>query len=259
MKARYERRAWRIQKQINQLKEERAESERAIKHASASLGPKPPRLRDRNRFFHSLLNGELDVFEQTAPQWRHYRQSSRKANRINARLAAQDRKIERVIRRGMANSEVQGKLDREKAARRSCNELLKSIGEARRRINRTNKRNPQNDASRSAVDEEAEEVSNLISAVRRRVSDVTQKTLPHRSFDASDVVRLELEFPASNGRHNVRRKRYKEANVLLDSLETRAKSILDDIGRREKILEDQLRLRIAKERARFDETTPPPS
>jgi hypothetical protein len=254
---RYERLAWQIQHQINQLEEERAGTLRSVAEADSILQG-TPRLRDRNRFFNSLLNGELDRLERVRPLWQKRRRGSREAERIEKRLADKETEIRSVVRRALEHGDSwyqarMAELSREVRARSACDQMLGSVRAARKRINRADTRAPRDEASRSAADHDAAEVSKLVHAVRRHAVVVNGMSL--HSFDTTDVMRLDTEFQAVE--HKVRVQKYKDTTALLGSIEKSLDFLLHRIAPRQKSLEAQLLERVESERRRFDETTPP--
>lgn len=257
MDARYERQAWQIQHQINQLKEERAERLRIVAEAETGLQG-TPRLRDRNKFFNWLLNGELDIYERVAPQWQKRRRCSREADQLKTRLAAKETEIKSVVRQGLEHGDSwyqarMAELGRERRAQGACRELLGSIRAARKRINQAGKRDLRDEAARSAADQDAREVSKLIHAVRRHAIVANKSISSHHSFDSTDVLRLDTGF--QDIEHKARVQRYKDTAALLDSIERSLDYLLRKIASRQKSVEAQMLERVENERTRFNETT----
>jgi hypothetical protein len=259
VEARYERQAWQIQHQINQLQEERADRLRSVAEAETSLQG-TPRLRDRNKFFNSLLNGELDRLERVRPLWQKLRRGSREADRIEKRLADKETEIWSVVRRGLEHGDSwyqarMAELSREGRAQGACREMLGSIRAARKRINQADKRDPRDEASRSAADQAAREVSKLIHVVRRHAAVMSRSISSLHSFDSTDALRLDTEFQGVE--HKVRVQKYKDTTALLDSIERSLDSLLRKIAPRQKSIEAQMLERVENQRRRFDETTSP--
>jgi hypothetical protein len=257
VRARYERQAWQLQEQINQLTEKCAECQLAVDSAEASLQEKP-RLRDRNRFFNWMLNGDLATYERIAPLWQDRQRNSQGVKRITAQLAAKETEIETVVRRGLEGESeykaLAAKLDREKKAKRSCNQLIESIRAARIRISRCDRRLPRTDAVRAAVDQDAREVAELIRAVRNQAADANEKVSPYPSLDPN-ATKLDTGFLGSNASRNARVKKYNEAKAALDFLERSVKTVINDIAARISDLEEQQREYVRKERAKYNDTS----
>lgn len=258
MRARYERQARQLQDQVKELEADLAEREQGAERARASLG-ETPRLRDRNKLVHVLLNSDVDVYERVAPRWREYRQGVHKANQIRRKVASKRARIKAAVGRGVEDEYdyrvLRAKVSQEEQARSACKRMLESIGSARRRIETARRRRPWDEVSRTAADLDASEVSDLIRTVRKHAIEVNEKVSPHPSFDANLVLKLDGVFPGGTADHKVRLQKYKAAKILLDSLEKGVKSLLGDIAAREKAADDQRRRYVNEASARFTENT----
>ncbi len=256
MDAGYERQARQLQDELKGLTEERESWRRTAERAESTLGG-TPRLRDRNKFFNWLLNGELAVLERVAPLWQEVQRCAREVDRVERLLAVKKAELDTAVHWGLAEDDtgyqtLLVKADRERAVKRSCKQLLDAIRAARKRIDQASRR-PRDEASRSQVDLDVSEVASRIRAVRRHAADVDQKISSHHSFGSKHALKLDSTFPVGKGDYKARLRKYKEAKASLASLEGSVNSLLRDVAARENAVEDQRQRYVAKERARFDD------
>lgn len=246
MEGRHEHQARQLQEQISRLKDEVAE-----------IGfERTPRLRDRNTFFNSLLHGEAAVCDEIRPRWQKFRERSREIKRL-------EKKLDRVARRGAKDTPgyraLSAKVDREKEAMRACERMIELIRLAQGQIALVSQQDPQDEASSAWVDQCTTEATKLLHAVRTHALVVDQKISPHRSLNANDVEKLDIEIPGSDVRHHVRQRKCEATNALLDLLERNARVLLRESAERERVAKDQRLQYLEKERARFDGPATPPS
>ena len=152
MDARNGRRAQQLQDEINGLTEELDLRRGAEERVESTLGG-TPRLRDRNKFVSSLLNGEVATFDRIAPLWQERRRCLREIARVERQLVAKKNKLGTVVRWGLEAGDsgyraLLAKANQEKAVKRSCQQILDAIRAARTRIDRASRR-PRNAESDS--------------------------------------------------------------------------------------------------------------
>lgn len=246
MDARHERHARQLQERKSQVEKEVAE-----------IGfERPPRRRDRNRFFNSLLNGEVAVYDEVRPRWQESRRKSREVRRLK-------RKLDAVVRRGVkgdpAYRALSAKVAREKAAMRACSRMIDLIKQASRQLRRVHRHPPRSEAPDARVVRDTREMSKRVLAVRKHALVVNEKISPHRSLNASDVEELDTEFLDTSAEHTMRLRKYNDAKNALSSLERRVRHILSESAERERIAKNQRLLYLNKERARFNGPAIPPS
>jgi hypothetical protein len=251
------RRAQQLQDEIKGLTEERDSWRRAEERVESTLDG-TPRLRDRNRFVNSLLNGELATVERIGPLWQERRRCSREIARVGRQLAAKKNKLGTVVRRGLEAGDsgyraLLAKANQEKAVKRSCQQLRDAIRAARTRIKRASRR-PRNAESDSEAKLDVAEVVELIRAVRKCVVDVNEKVSALHSFDTKAALKLDTDFPVGSGQHKARIQKYEEVNVLLGSLDRSVKSLLHDAEAGEQSVEIERRRYVKTQLSRFDGT-----
>lgn len=260
MKARHERQVLQLQDQITQLEKDLADRIRAVEHAEVALGEEP-RWRDRNRFFHEMLNGEVVKYERMAPQWRELRRGRREVRRIRRRLGINKARHGRAVRRGLERGDPEyrrllAKSNWEKTCAQSCERVLESIGAARKRINRVSGRRPRDEDSRSVADQDASEVADRIRAVRSRAAELNAKIPQYGSLEPVGLVNLSADIPTD---HTLRVQKYKDIKDQLDVMEKHVKSWLREFEAKERTIESQRRQYLEKEQARFTQRPSPPS
>jgi chromosome segregation ATPase len=248
----FEDQAKALQGHINQLKEKLDEKEHEAAQ-EASLGK--PRLRDRNRFFNSLLNGELAVYEKVGPRWRGIRQLSGEIGKVKQQLAAAESKINSIILRGVRDEpeylSLRAGLSRAKAIRSSCAQLIDAIHKAQKSVAQAKNVRLRDETSRAAVDRHASEVYTRVQAVRNHMNNLDNILSPTRSFDAKDFMKLDFGHLDSKLDNKARVAQYKSVETTLRSVEGVAKSLIGSRRAEEKEFSNQLRAYVDAERRRF--------
>jgi hypothetical protein len=207
--------------------------DRAADRILAELGGRP-RLRDRNWFFHQLLNSDLNDLERIRPLWRQYRRHLRNARKRGREVRPAVPVRPRVVDERQYR-ELETKAGHEKTAKRAAKRLLTSIRRARRRL----KRVTTGDVSRSTMKRDARVVARKLRRVRQRADELTA-ILSRRSRDAIELARLDVTFHHRNAPED-RRKRYADLKTVLDALERQVTPIMRDIGERQRTLKAKLR------------------
>jgi hypothetical protein len=214
---------------LTRLRERHAELVRAIRETG--FADNPPPLRDRHPFFHWLLNGARDTYEQVRPRWQEYKRNVENAARL-------EDDINTVIR-GKVMEEpgyraLGAQADKELTAVRSCRQLIQSIRAARDEITRITTKTP-DDAVRVDVKRDENEVSNLLDEVRRHLDDL--RRLPAGAAVQSVGLRIEFSRGDSPKRRN---KKYSDIGASLGSLQKNVNSVLGEVAKRaSKALDDQ--------------------
>jgi len=134
----------------------------------------------------------------------------------------------------------------------SCTRMHELVTAARERIDAASLTAlPRDEASRSAIDRDASEVSDRVRAVRQHANDVKRKAGAYGTLNARDVKNLDTNFSGRHANLKVRREEFRRAASLLDSVDTRVESILHAIEQREKALYEELVRYSRNERERF--------
>lgn len=205
--------------EIERLEARRARHQDSLKRIDADLGPQPLR-RDRSWFFYQLLNGDRDTYERVHPLWKERRQVGRELRRIGLAISAAKR--QKVMDEGGYRLLVSD-LAREKSIDRACKEMLKTIASAQRGIDRVNKTR-QSEASRSTLESDVKEISELLRGVRRQADALQGKMSVRRLLDPHQLAKLDLGFPSGNDPKK-RNRQLRELVALLSSLRKTVKSL----------------------------------
>jgi hypothetical protein len=224
------------------LRNRRAEHVREVERIGARIDV-PPRLRDRNKFFNWLLNGELDTCERVRPQWREHLRLSREVDRLKAEIDAV------IRRRVMAEPGYQAlvsKTNEEADLKRSCVRLLGLVREARSRVNGAGQ---QAEVSKPVAVREAQEVSRRLRAVREQAEDVNTKVANRRPFGGG-LTELGLGLSGDADRKE-RTRRYNRVAAALDSVESTARTLVREIADREDVFRAKRRQYLKDGQARY--------
>ncbi len=228
--------------EVERLRNRRAEHVRDVERIGARI-ELPPRLRDRNKFFNWLLNGELDTYARVRPQWREHQRLSREVDRLKA-------EIEAVIRRRVMAEPgyraLVAKTHEEADLKRSCVRLLGVIRQARSRVNGAGQ---QAEVSPSEAVREAQEVARRLHAVRQQAEDVNTKVANRRPFAAS-LAELGLGLPGDGDRKE-RTRHYDKVAASLDSVERTARTLIREIAEREDVVRAKRRQYLKDGQARY--------
>jgi hypothetical protein len=227
--------------EIERLRNRRAEHVREVERIETRI-ELPPRWRDRNRFFNSLLNGGVDTLARVRPQWREHKRLSREVDRLEAEIEAA---IRRRVMAEPGYRALVAQADKEASLKRSCVRLLGLVREARSRLNGAGQ---QPEASKSVAVREAQEVSSRLRAVRGQAEEVNSKA-PNRPF-GPELARLGLGF-AGDGDRKQRMKRYKELEASLAAVERTARSLIREIAQREDVVRAKRRQYLKDGQARY--------
>ncbi len=227
---------------VELLRDKRAEHQRAADRIVAELG-RWPLLRERNWFFHQLLNSDLDTYERVRPLWQQYRWYRRSARKL-------DREIGSAVHSSVVNEsryrELVTKAGREDQARRAVKRLRKSIRGAGRRLAQAAK----GDSSRSTMRRDARRVERGLRRVHQRVGQLPSG-LSHGTLDADVLAKLHLGFRNGDGPEE-RKKQYAELKAVLGSLERQANSIMREIGDRQRTIKAKQRRYQSEGKRRYD-------
>lgn len=236
-----------LRDEIDALKAERAEKQGEVQRAEAGLDEAKigSRLWDRHLWL-LFLGGDRAVYERIRPLLRELRQRSRQVRQIESRLAAKVKKFEEVIGKGLRRdpkySAILAKQKKAKLARDSCTRMLELVTAARQRIDdamSSRIRHPRDEASRSAIDRDASEVSERVRAVRQHAAGLRKKARAHGSFDGTSVSRLDINFSGWQADLQVRNREFKHAASRLESIDKSVESLLGEITERERALEEE--------------------
>jgi hypothetical protein len=197
-----------------------------------------PLLRDRNWFFHQLLNGDPRTFQETRPRWKEQKRNARRAQQPGPPTEDKPRRTP-----GPGDAKFEAMLDqvaRDDRVKSAWRRLQWAAGAARRRIDRAARGPARDDAAIAKVREDATEIEERLRKVRKRIRRIEQRSSPS-PFDQDAVTRLTVTFVED---HKERRRKYKDVVTLLEMVDQIARSARRDIRSRRKALEQLRRQRI---------------
>jgi hypothetical protein len=220
---------------LTRLRERHAELVRAMRETG--FADDPPHLRDRHPFFHWLLNGARDTYDQVRPQWQEHKRNVENAARLES-------DIDTVIRGKVMDEPgyraLGARANEERTAMRSCHQLIQSIRAARDEITRVTTRTA-DEADRADVKRDEGEVSKRLDEVRRHLDHL--RTLPAGS--TVHPAGLRIEFSRAEGPRR-RNKKYADIEASLGSLQKNVDSVLDAVSKRaSKARDDQHQYMVA--------------
>lgn len=172
---------------IERLRDKRDELLRRADEIEAEFGTPPP-LRDRNWFFHTLLNGDLYSYERVHPRWKEMRRCRREAARVARAL---DAAVHHAVTSEPRARELEVTVGQEQRVIRSSDRMLSAIAAARVQLNRLT-RNKETDPTGAAATRDARELSKHLRTVRRLGDELREllvgrpSLLPDR-FPTADV------------------------------------------------------------------------
>jgi len=219
---------------LTRLRERHAELVRAMRETG--FADNPPPLRDRHPFFHWLLNGARDTYEQVRPRWQDYKRNVENAARLEDDI---DTVIRGKVMEEPGYQALGAQGDKARQAMRSCQQVIGSIRAAREEITRADTA-PSDKMSRADVRRDAEAVADRLNAVRQHLAEFRNLPEAHalRSVGTSG---LHVEFSRGDSSKK-RSKKYSDIGTLLSSLEKGVNSVLGEISNREsKIRAEQRR------------------
>jgi hypothetical protein len=208
--------------------EQSRESPRTAQRVKANFETPPP-LRDRNMFFHFLLNGDEVIYERVRPRWREMRRHRGKAAPVKAKITTA---VRQKVESEPGHRALDVMIGQEKNVKRSCNGMLAAIRSAHSRIGRMIT-TLDTGVSRSAAHRDVKELSKRLRKVRRHAEDLQRRIAGRQPFESSQLAKLEIGSSV-DADGDERSKRYKELKDLLGSLETPTKILLRDVIAREK-------------------------
>ncbi len=256
----YENQAQQIQDEINRLEAVRTETRRTLVSAENDIEEVKSAswLRDRHTIL-LWLGGDRQICEQARSLRRETRRSGRRLRREDLRSVAKQKEIEELIHNGLkrcdpAYQAVLARLDKGKKASDSCAWMLKLVGAARSRVDEavaSARPHFRDEASRSAADVDASEVSNRIQAVRHHATGLNRKVRHHGTLSPADIKNLNVTLPGSDADYQVRVRAYRAVGIALDSIDRRVEDLLDATAKQAKTDEDERIRLLHQERARF--------
>jgi len=230
--------------EIQHLRDRYEELLRTAKECKGGM-PWPPRLRDRNGFFNSLLHGEREVLERVRPIWKEHRAISRKADKAGADLHAAVHK--RVVGESAYQSLVM-QAGEERDVKRSCDKMLAAIRTARGHVKRVNTNQPKR--SGSAVDLQAKAVTKDLRVVQQRAGELEGRLPGHTLFKPGELARLEIKFYSDADRAE-RGRQYEAVKTTLRSLEKTVGDLLREAKARERTIKAKQRQYLKDGQARY--------
>jgi hypothetical protein len=227
---------------VAQLRHQRDECQRTADRIDAELGGPPP-LRERNWFFHQLLNSDLDTYDRVRTLWLERRRSLRMVRKLNRRMTSAART---KVADEPGYRELGTKAGQEKDVKRAGTRLLGSIRKARKRVEQAAK----GDSSHSALKRDARDIERALRAVHRN-ADGLPATLSRGSLDSGELAKLRVRFRNGDAPEE-RKKQYAELRTALGSLERTANSLVREVGEREKKFKAKQRQYMRDGQARYN-------
>lgn len=224
--------------EIERLRDRRDELLRHADKIEAEFGTPPP-LRDRNWFFHTLLNGDLYSYDRVHPRWKEMRRYRREAARAAKLL---DTAVVRAVTNEPRARQLEVTVGKEQKVIRASDRMLSAIAAARVRLNRLTR--PRETGSTGATTaRDAKELSKHLRAVRRHGDELREMLVGRHSL-------MPAEFPTTDvGPHGTR---YAELKEQLRALEKTVFSLKREAVARRKVAKAERRQYVRDGKARYD-------